>query len=370
MRGGERLDAGDVKRQLGERIELLAPQLLAGKPWRDGDLWRWGSLAGEEGQSLAVWVAGPKRGRWAEFNGGLRGDALDLVARTRFAGDLKAAFAWSLDWLGLGSLSAEERERQAERARQAAAMRDAEEARRRQARQQDAKAIWLAAAPLRPGDLVWRYLAGRAIDLGRLPRLPGALRCHPGLYHHKSGRYWPAMVAAFSGPDGQGGMAHVATQRTWLQVLGDGRVIKAPLGHDAKMTLGPFRHVGAAIHLTRGASGKPWQRAPEGEVVGFAEGIEDGLTFAVNRPDLRVACCATSLAYLARVALPIGAADVIVIGQNDPRGSDAMRAQAKGIDGLRARGYRVGVFRPPVFVKDLNDYAQWRRARESGAAAL
>lgn len=63
---------------------------------------------------------------------------------------------------------------------------------------------------------VWRYLAGRGIDLARLPRLPGSLRCHPGLWHAKSGRYWPAMVAAIGGVGSQGKLVHAATQRTWL----------------------------------------------------------------------------------------------------------------------------------------------------------
>jgi hypothetical protein len=77
------------------------------------------------------------------------------------------------------------------------------------------------------------------------------------------------------------------------------------------------------------------------------------------RPDLRVAACATSLAYLATIALPPQTARVIVIGQNDPKGSDAMRAQKRGIDGLRAKGIRVAICRPPVCFKDINDYLQW-----------
>lgn len=358
---GDRLGAADIAGMLGERMARLAPQLLSGAPLRAGEVWRWGSLAGEEGQSLAVWVAGPKRGRWYEFSGGFGGDALDLVAQTRCAnshgGDIGEALRWARDWLGLGQLSDDEQRRQAERARQAAARRDAEDKRRRENRARDAKAMWLAAAPLQPGDAVWRYLAGRGIDLAKLPRRPGAIRVHPGLAH-KSGAIYPAMVAAITGiVDGQA--VHVATQRTWLQVQSNGQVNKAPLGPDAKMSLGPFRYCGGAIHLTRGIGGKPWNDALPGATVAFAEGSEDGLTFACARPDIRTAACATSLAYLAHVALPPGCARVIVIGQNDPRGSDAMRAQAKGIAGLRARGLAVAVLRPPVFVKDLNDWAQW-----------
>lgn len=359
----DRHDAADVARMLGKQIQRLALQLLSAAPRRDGDIWRWGSLSGEEGQSLCVWVAGPKRGRWFEFNGQTGGDALDLVAKTRCGDDLGQALSWARDWLGLGQLSSEERERQAERARAASVTREVEEAHRREHRAADAKAMWLAAAPLQPGDLVWRYLAGRGIDLDALPRRPGAIRCHPGLYH-KAGSRWPAMVAAISGRDANGDVAHVATQRTWL-TESNGEVKKAPLGHDAKMSLGPFRHCGGAIHLTRGARGKPWNETAADESIGFAEGIEDALTFATIHPETRTAACAASLAYLARVALPPSFAEgrgrVVVIAQNDPMGSDALRAQAKGIAGLRARGVTVSVLRPPVFVKDVNDWAQWLR---------
>lgn len=352
--------AQDIKLLLGEKIDRLAPQLLSAPPFRDGDKWRWGSLSGEEGQSLCVWVRGPKRGRWFEFNGQYGGDALDLVAKCKFGGDIGEALKWARDWLGLGSLSEPELRQQQDRARDAAKRRDIEDAKKRQQRAADAKAIWLAAAPLRHDDTVWRYLSGRGIDLGLLARPPGALRCHPNLHHHKTGTSWPAMVAAIAAPDG----THVATQRTWLEIPAglDFTVRKAPLGPDAKMTLGPFRQFGAAIHLTRGASGKPWKDAPEGETIAFAEGIEDALTVGCARPDLRVAACATSLAYLANVALPLGCKEIIVIGQWDPKGSDAMKAQKKGIEGLRTRGYRVSVLRPPVFLKDINDWAQWLRS--------
>jgi len=344
----------DIVGALAERIEALAAQLLPGGQ-RDGRLWRCGSLAGEAGQSLAIVLSGPKRGCWFEHNGGLGGSALHLVAQCCCHGDIREAVRWSRDWLGWGQLDAEERARIAARLRDEAARREQAAERERGWLQREAKRLWLDAKPLQRDDLVWRYLQGRGIELSRLPRLPGALRCHPRLFHRKSGASWPAMVAAIAGLDG----SHVATQRTWLEVHDDVRVTKAPLSHDSKMSLGSYRHCGGAIHLTRGASGKAWKEAPEGETVAFAEGIEDALTFACARPDLRVAACATSLAYLAHVALPPGAHEVIVIAQNDPKGSDAMKAQRKGIEGLRLRGYRVSVFRPPVFLKDVNDWAQW-----------
>lgn len=354
---GAPLDAGDVAHMLGERIEALAPQLLPGGR-RDGRLWRAGSLLGEAGQSLAVEIRGSKRGRWWEFNGGFGGDALDLVAQCCCGGDLGRALEWARNWLGLGRLDETELARQRQRLAKAAAQQQQNAATDERQRRADARRIWLAGAPLRRGDIVWRYLAGRGIELDRLPRLPGSLRCHPGLWHAKSGRYWPAMVAAIAGVDPHGKPVHAATHRTWLEVRQDGRVTKAPLGADAKMSLGPFRAVGGAVHLTRGDGNHAWGNAIPGAWAAFSEGIEDGLSFACERPDLRVAACATSLAYLANVALPPECGGVVVIRQNDPAGSDADHACARGIAGLRRRGLAVRQVLPPPDYKDFNDLIQ------------
>lgn len=357
---GRRLEAGDIARMLGERIEQLCAQLLPGGH-RNGRMWRVGSLAGEPGQSLAVTLTGPKRGCWFEFNGQFGGDALSLVAKTLCRDDIGEALAWSHRWLGLGGLDAAELQRERERAAAVAARRRAAEQRERAAKARGARALWQAAAPLAPGDIVWRYLTGRGIQLELLPHLPGALRCHAALWHRIARRAFPAMVAAITASDG----THLATQRTWLELQSNGGVKKAPLGANAKMSIGPFRYAGGAINLACGASGKPWCQAIPGEVVAFAEGIEDGLTFACARPDLRVAACATSLAYLAHVALPPDCGGVLVVAQNDPIGSEAMKAQRRGIEGLRKRGLAVSVLRPPIFVKDLNDWAQWLRSRSA-----
>src|SRR6516162_10007952 len=69
----------EVARRLNERIDQLAEDLLPrgrleGRRW-----WRVGSLAGEEGQSLAVELRGHKRGRWFDYAAGIGGDGLDLA---------------------------------------------------------------------------------------------------------------------------------------------------------------------------------------------------------------------------------------------------------------------------------------------------
>jgi len=92
-------DAGDIARSLSRRVEALVRELLPGGH-REGAEWRCGSVTGEPGSSLGVRVgAGPKRGVWADFATGERGDALDLV-RTALGLDMSGALTWSRRWLG------------------------------------------------------------------------------------------------------------------------------------------------------------------------------------------------------------------------------------------------------------------------------
>jgi hypothetical protein len=246
-----RLGPADVSRLLAERIEGLVLDLLPGGR-RYGNLWRAGSLAGEAGQSLAVYLAGVKRGRWNEFAGEEHGDALDLVIAVKGGGDFRRGIDWARHWLGIAEASPEEQRRRRERAAENAA----DEQRRGKAEaidhQRRAATIWHQARPLAPGDPVDRYLKGRGIALSRLGVAPRALRYHSGLWA-APGRYFPAMVGAVTDDKGE----FVAVHRTWLEIQPDGRVGKAPVEVN-KRTLGPC--AGGSIKLWRGASGNRRRR--------------------------------------------------------------------------------------------------------------
>jgi len=198
-------------------------------------------------------------------------------------------------------------------------------------------------------DPVWRYLAGRGIDLAQLPRVPRALRFAAACWHADSGRAWPAMLGAVV--DGAG--AFVATHRTFLEACANGRVGKAPVA-TPKMTLGSY--AGGSIRLAHGTSGRPWRAAPPGEEIAAGEGIEDALTGALWLPDRRV-IAVVALGNLARVALPAGAG-ILWLGQNDRPGSGAAQQLGRAIAELRRRGTRVRLLPAPCFVKDLNEFQQ------------
>jgi hypothetical protein len=149
---------------------------------------------------------------------------------------------------------------------------------------------WSDAQRLRRGDPVDRYLEYRGIDLARLGRAPSALRYHHALWNSQSKRYWPAMVAAITSPNGDLAAIHC----TWLAAAATA-VTKAPIADHhgpfggAKRTLGHYR--GGGIRLWRGASGEAWGAMPKGETVMIGEGIEDTLSGVLNHPGVARPMC-------------------------------------------------------------------------------
>ena len=211
-------------------------------------------------------------------------------------------------------------------------------------------ALFLRGRPLVAGDPVWRYLAGRGIDLARLGRLPRALRYDPACRHAASGRAWPALLAAVV--DGAG--RYIATHRTYLAVQPDGFVGKAPVP-TPKMALGSY--AGGSIRLARGAGGKPWRAAPPGEEILAGEGVEDALAGALWLPDYRTVAV-VALGNLAALDLPPAARGVLWLAQNDPAGSGAARQLAAAVAQIRARDQTIQFLRAPCFVKDAAELQQ------------
>ena len=362
--------AADISRMLADRLDSLLPELLPGGR-RYGNLWRAGSLAGEPGMSLVVYLAGPKRGHWKEYNGvELFGDPLDLVVRTQADGDFLKGLDWARAWLGLAHMSPEERERRAEAARRRVAAATAKGRRTAAVLQRRAAEIWREALPLKPGDLVDRYLAGRGLPLAELGRAPSALRYHPSLWA-APGVHYPGMVALVTDVAGE----PLAIHRTYLTAA-DGKVVKAPLD-DEKRTLGPC--LGGGIKLWRGASGRGWTAMPERETVLVSEGIED-LFSVLIRGDLVLggrlvagralrAVCAISLSLMAALRLPPQVARIVILEQRDLPGSPARRLLQRVVERFRGEGLEVLLVSPPAWpgVKDVNDLV--RRVRPGGPSA-
>ena len=89
------------------------------------------------------------------------------------------------------------------------------------------------------------------------------------------------------------------------------------------------------------------------------------MTLAAAKLELRVAA-AVGLTNL--VMLPEAITEVLVIGQNDPYGSDAAAGLSRLTRHLQKQGKSVSVLRPrDRRVKDVNDIAQRLRTRLAGS---
>lgn len=334
----------EVASMLGRRVRSLAPELLKNGKIVNGE-WRVGSLSDDPGQSLCVWMSGPKQGEWYDFAGGDGGDTLHLVAAVKFGGNIGTALKWARSYLGLDDADPDRLAEVRREATRAAKRRDVEaEAEAAQLRA-SAKAMWLAGSPI-PGTPVEAYLATRGITLAALGHVPAALRFHPKLWCKEAGAEMPGMVAAIADHTGQ----HISTHRTFLAER-NGVWRKAKLD-SAKLALGGY--AGGFIKLTRGASGRAWSDVRGDETVVIAEGIETALSVAVLVPEWR-AVAAVSVGNMASIKLNANIRDIIIARDNDAENSPADKAIEKAVNHFTNTGATVRVARPPAGVNDWND---------------
>jgi putative DNA primase/helicase len=172
-----------------------------------------------------------------------------------------------------------------------------------------ARRIWDEAIPVRPGDPVDRYLAGRG--LGR-DSYPASLRLHPRLgYYARNGEgksqrvaEYAAMLARVDGPDGR----LVTLHRTYLSA-----------GHKAPLT-------DAKKLLSTGVNGAAIRLFEPVEELAVAEGIETALAVQMLRNIPTWA--AMSAGNLERIQIPDAVRRVLVYGDNDADGDFEGEASA------------------------------------------
>jgi hypothetical protein len=361
--GRAAISIDELKDMLADRVKLLAPELLPNGHKELGH-WRTGNVADEPGQSLIVYLHGPKAGRWFDYSANEGGNLFQLIAQVKFGGDGKSAWQWARSWLGLDDLDparlATERARAAARSQDRDRQADAD----REARRRKALGLFLAGGPI-GGTPVELYLQGRGIDLRALGRAPNSIAWHPEVWNGEARRKLPCMLAAVVDLEGR----HIATHRTWLAPDGRGGWRKADVDQP-KMALGGFG--GGFIPLWKGSCPRPMASIAAGTRVHVSEGIEDGLTVACARPELRV-ISAISLGNIGAVRLPPQAGDLVVIAQRDAPGSPALDALEAAIarqqeqaeaqaDPETGEVRMVRLVTPPAGFKDVNEVLTGRAA--------
>lgn len=361
-RGRDLVSVTQIARLLAASIDNLVVELLPNAV-RDGHEWYVGSVAGEPGRSMAINRAG-NAGVWCDFSAGtddMKGDALDLVAAVNFRGDKAEAIRWAKSWLGLDGLDPHRLKRT-----QAAVKRNNDERELNDEQKRErAGRIWAGAEHRINGTPADDYLRGRAIDLRRLGRQPGAIGYSARCWCKETKGFLPAMVAVI-----QIRKRLVGVHRTYLDTPAPGVARKAQL-IEPKKTLGSYR--GGVIPLWRGADPRGWSElfdsdGPDESVV-LTEGIENGLSIAVEDPSRRVVA-AVSLSNMAAVELPACVREIIIAADNDPAENTAAAAgMAKVIATHQARGRRVRKVHAPAPHKDFNDWLQAIRGTQTTAGA-
>ncbi len=98
------ITARQISQMLAEQTEAVAAHLLGSPGKREGQELRWGDTAGNPGKSLGVHISGAKRGVWADFATGQKGDLLDLWGIVRKIG-IAGAIEEAKQYLGIRDVS-------------------------------------------------------------------------------------------------------------------------------------------------------------------------------------------------------------------------------------------------------------------------
>jgi hypothetical protein len=341
-------DMASVKALLQARIEDLVRQ-VAPEGKLDFGYWFAKNPARSDNRPGSFWIIvarpGKTPGAWRDEATGDKGDVIDLIAYCTNT-DRSGALKWAKAWLNFETLP-EHAVRAAEanqRCRNADAERLSAEVLERNRKRAFAVFVDAKQAPFL-GSMADVYLRSRGIDVRGLPRMPGSLAYLPRGHHVETKTHWPVLVAGMSDDHGI-----KAVHRTFLMPDGSGKAPVTP----ARKIWPSF--AGLAIRLWRGETGLPPPAAAKQGLIDtlcVCEGVEDGLSIALARPDLRV-WAAGSLGNLAHIRLPECCDRVIVAADNDWGKPQAEAALNRALEALVLQGREVRVARSPIG-KDMND---------------
>jgi len=340
------LSAAEIKAALAERIEQLVEGLLP-NAYRDGRCLRVGSVRGEAGQSLVIYLDGSRRGQWKDFAEPARyGDGIDLIAAVRGI-ELVDAMDWSEEWLA--NPPAEHATAITAAARKRC---DPESSAAQLAR------LLTNLEKITPDSIAARYLTARAISIKKIVHALTGLRWRQSVAYwvppkkgsknkrHRLVGHWPALIAPVVAVDKR----TIAAQVTYLQRDGSGKLHHSHPDRpgkllDARKTYGsPY---GGAVRLA----------AVDTHLV-LAEGVEDALAIIQTTGRAAWACLGTS--GLVAVHLPDAVTTVTIAADADEAGERVAQQLAKR---LVNEGRKVSIARPPAGFKDFNEALMVSRRR-------
>lgn len=366
-----RNDAPEIKALLQANVPRLV-QALNLEGHRSGKYWMTRSRAHDAKiGGMHVTLSGGYAGAWVDHVSGDRGDIISLIAHVKGT-EWKDTFSWAREFLGLGTMTPEQRQRASQDAQRKAVAASVLEAQNLAKNRKRAMAVFLESKNKHPfvDSIADVYLRSRGVDIRLLTRLPGCIGFLPLRHHLETKTSWPVMTAMFTDDAGEFAAMHV----TYLAHDGAGKAPLPPmLDENGNVKLdskgnpkqAPERKIwpsyeGAAIRLWRGATRRSiadanaWaEKHGELETLVLCEGVEDGLSSVLAYPEYRT-WAVGALGNLANIKLPPCVDRVIVWKDNDWSKPQAADLFNKGIASLQRQGARVSIARSSIG-KDAND---------------
>lgn len=366
---------------------MLAGQLDSLIPWllpnavRAGPYWCVGSIHGERGDSLKIHATGLKRGAWADYAASEtdpdgKGDLIDLLKLTVGGGDIAVAFVEAKKFLNLDTMDPRRMEQVRNRARAAEERNARRLADEHEKKRRNAERMWLGAAKLTSRSAPVQYLESRGIDFGQLGKLPGAIRYHPKVFHGEAKRELPAMATKIAGLDGR----HLGTHFTFLEFTREGWRKLGPIDvpdpktgelvptNCAKKIWGPT-YYGGHIPLWKGAQSCKLGDIARGTPLDVAEGIEDGLSWAMAEPERRTVAAGT-LGNIGKMAVPAQLGDFCILAQRDEK-EKAQAALEAAVRRQQEQAQAQGSSRQVLLRwprEGYNDWNDWLRGAQDESA--
>lgn len=309
----DRLDLIAINARLAARIDELAGHLIGAPSSRARNEIRFGGKG-----SLAVMIAGPKRGAWFDHEAGCGGYPLGLVAHLRRT-SMRDAYRWAVEWLGASPDPAQRRTPAAASEGPHRASNDDGDSQKRWSGDL-ARRLWQEAVP--GHDMLHAYLRARGLTLPTY----APLRLHPCAWRNREyGPHGPAMIALMTEPTiGKPCGVHV----TYVRPDGGGKA----QGQRPKVMLGSA----GVIRLV-----------PDEDItigLGLAEGIETALA-VIQRTGWSPVWAATSAGAMGKFPLLPGIEALTLFADADGTGMEAARACGKR---WAAAGREVRLLAPPA----------------------
>lgn len=358
-------DLAEIKRLLQDRIESLCRALLPDGR-REGRLWVSADPVERDDAKLPALKVALDRdtGAWKNWRApDAKGDVVALVAYVNRT-DTRGALAWARDWLGLRSLSREER----------AAMRFAAEAaaKKREAKADKDRTDRLAGADRlfcqgeKHGDLklaeghARAYFSARGIPLDLVPNF-GRINFR---YSRETEWWRGARYESLGGgrrrklAPGPGFPAIHASMRSRLGIVTachctflDHRPgAKAPVD-PAKLIFGEAK--GSVIELAYGPAGRPFWQCEDPYPLIAAEGIETGLSLAIAVPEARVWAVGSISGFL-EAPCDLDCVSAVFAALDNATNPTSRRQNEAALAALESRGKPVEVMKSHLG-SDFND---------------